>query len=155
MRVQPVRLRLLLITPVRIALGLAAFAVASTGNARPESVALGFAVGAVFLAFAALNDRRSLFLRKRREPGRLPGDVEVDPPWRIAFDAMFPSTAGVTVLAVVAFALGNEVLAAVLGGAVAGMGIASGLSLYPLVTWEHEHGGRLYSAPEAHGYFVG
>ncbi len=155
MSVQPMRLKLALITPIRIVLGLGVLAVASTGNTRGASLGLAFAVGAVFLAFAALNDRRSLLMRRRREPGPLPQDAPHDPPWRIAVDAMFPSTIGVTVLAGIALALGNEVLGAALGGAVAGMGIASAISLYPLLAWEREHAGRLYYARGGHGYFIG
>jgi hypothetical protein len=65
--------------------------------------------------------------------------------WRIALEAALPSTVGVSVLGALGLAAGNEVLAALLAGGVAGMGIASALSLFPLLAWERERGARLYA----------
>ena len=140
-----VRRRLVLITPVRIGLGLALLGVALGGDAPARSVVLAFLVGAVFMALAALADRRALLLRPPREPEPLPSDSVTAADWRIALEAALPSTVGVSVLAAVALAAGNEVLGALLGGSVAGMGIASAVSLVPLLAWERERGKRLYA----------
>jgi hypothetical protein len=143
--VTAVRRRLILITPVRIVLGLALVGVAFGGDAPARSVVLAFLVGAVFIALAALADRRVLLLRPPREPEPLPFDSVPEADWRIALEAAVPSTVGVSVLAAVALAAGNEVLGALLGGAVAGMGIASAVSLVPLLAWEHKQAKRLYA----------
>ena len=140
-----VRRRLVLITPVRIGLGLALLGVALGGDAPARSVVLAFLVGAVFMALAALADRRTLLLRPPREPEPLPPDSVREANWRIALEAALPSTVGVSVLGAVGLATGNEVLAALLAGGVAGMGIASALSLFPLLAWERERGARLYA----------
>jgi hypothetical protein len=144
-RVTPVRRRLALITPVRIGLGLALLGVALGGHAPARSVALAFLVGTVFMALAALADRRALLLRPPAEPKPLPSDSLPEADWRIALEAALPSTVGVGVLGAVAVAAGNEVLGALLAGGVAGMGVASAASLIPLFAWERERGERLYA----------
>ncbi len=140
-----VRRRLVLITPVRIGLGLALLAVALVGDAPARSVALAFLVGAAFMALAALADRRALLLRPPGEPEPLPPDSLPEANWRIALEAALPSTVAVSVLGAVGLAAGNEVLGALLAGGVTGMGIASAVSLLPLLAWERERGVRLYA----------
>jgi hypothetical protein len=143
--VTTVRRRLVLITPVRIGLGLALLGVALGSDTPPRSVVLAFLVGAVFMALAALADRRTLLLRPPREPEPLPPDSVPEANWRVALEAALPSTVGVSVLGAVGLAAGNEVLGALLAGGVAGMGIASAVSLFPLLAWERERGARLYA----------
>lgn len=144
LRVAAARRRLALITPARLALGGVLLAVALTGDTRPRSVVLAFGFGAGFVGFAALADRRGLILRKDEEPERLPVGAIRESNWRVLVHAAYPSTFGVTVLAVIGLVAGNEILGAVLGGAVAGLGIASGVGLVPLLAWERERGIRLY-----------
>src|SRR5437764_11793323 len=91
-RVAPMRLRLLLVTPTRFVLAAGLVGAALAEDARARSVLLAFAVGTVLVAVAALADRRALLLRGDREPGRLPPDAVVDPAWRVAVDAALPST---------------------------------------------------------------
>ena len=141
-----------MITPTRLALGVVFLAAALTGNARPRSVVLAFVVGAALVAFAALADRRSLLLRKESEPKPLRAGTVFDPSWRVVVRAAYPSTFGVAVLALIGLAVGNEVLGALLGGAVAGLGIASGVGLVRLLVWERERGLRLYMASNGRRY---
>jgi preprotein translocase subunit SecY len=67
-----------------------------------------------------------------------------EPSWRAVASAAYPSTLGVSVLAVIALVAGKGILAALLGGVVAGLGVASGIGLVTLLAWEHERGARLY-----------
>ncbi len=127
-----VRRRLVLITPVRIGLGLALLPVALGGDAPARSSVLAFLVGAVFMALAAFADRRALLLRRPREPEPLPSNSVSEADWRIALEAALPSTVGVSVLSVVALAAGNEVLGALLGGCGRGHGDRLGRLALPL-----------------------
>jgi hypothetical protein len=135
-----------LITTARLALGGILLAVALTGDERARSVVLAFVLGAVLVAFAALTDRRGL-LRSQAEPEPLPPSAVRAPSWRVVVDAAYPSTFGVTVLALIALAAGNEVLGAVLGGAVGGLGLASAVGIVPLLAWEQKGAVRLYIGP--------
>jgi hypothetical protein len=119
---------------------------------RPRSVVLAFVFGAALVAFAALADRRSLLLRKDSEPKTLRAGAVFDPSWRVVVHAAYPSTFGVAVLALIGLAVGNDVLGALLGGAVAGLGIASGVGLVRLLVWERERGLRLYIASNGRRY---
>jgi hypothetical protein len=65
----------------------------------------------------------------------------------VVVDAAYPSTFAVTGLAVVGRAAGNEVLAAALAGAVAGLGLAAAVRLVPLLAWERRRAVRLYVGP--------
>ena len=150
MRVAAVRTRLLLIVPIRLVLGVALLSVTFVGDAAARSLILAFLVGAVFIAFSALVDRRSLLLRSRDvEPEPLPAGAVLDPYWRVAFPAAIPSTLGLAALSVVAIVAGEDVLAALLAGAVAGLGVAAAVGLVPLLAWERERAVRLYAG--AHG----
>jgi hypothetical protein len=153
MRVAPVRTRLLLIAPIRIGLSLVLLGVSFAGDARARSLGLAFVVGSVFITFAALADRRSLLLRRGEvEPDLLPEEAVIDPNWRIALTAALPSTVGLSVLSLIAFVAGNEVLGALLAGCVAGLGIPTVIGLFPLLEWEREHAVRLYAGPHGRRY---
>ena len=147
-RVASARRRLALVTPLRLALGLALLGGSFAGDARPRSVGLAFVVGTAFVAFAALADRRALLLRRDVELQPLPAAAVHDPSWRVAFDAALPSTFGVSALAVIALVAAKPILGAVLAGAVAGLGVASAVALVPLAGWEREQGARLYIASD-------
>ena len=154
-RVAAVGASLSLIVPIRLALGVAALIVALAAGARPRSAAAGFALGAAFLAFAALADRRGALLGRSPEPEPLPAAVRLEPWWRVAWQLMLPSTVVVTALAVVTLAAGSLVLGAILGGALAGMGVASAVSWVRLAAWEGQHGLRLFwELGGAHRRFV-
>jgi hypothetical protein len=148
MRVAAVRTRLLLMAPIRIGLGVVLLGASFAGDERPRPVGAAFLVGAVFITFAALADRRSLLLRAGElEPEPLPAGAVRDPYWRIAVTAALPSTIGLSVLSVIALAAGNEVLGALLAGSVAGLGIATLIGLFPLLVWERKRAVRLYVGP--------
>jgi hypothetical protein len=150
MRVAAVRTRLLLIAPIRIGLSVALLGASFAGDARSRSLGLAFAVGAAFITFAALADRRSLLLRgSELDPEPLPAGATRDPYWRVALTAALPSTIGLSVLSVIALAAGNEVLGALLAGSVAGLGISTVIGLFPLLAWERKRAVRLYVG--AHG----
>jgi hypothetical protein len=151
-RVAAARQRLALITPLRLGLGGVFLAFALAGDTAARSVVVAFLVGAAFVAFAALADRRSLLVGRPAQPEALPSGAVRDPGWRVVLDAAYPSTLGVAVLATIGLIAGNEVLGALLGGAVAGLGIASGVGLVPLVAWEREQGVRLYVGPKNSRY---
>jgi hypothetical protein len=148
MRVAAVRTRLLLIVPIRFVLGVALLCLTFVGDTAARSLSLSFLVGAVFIAFAALVDRRSLLLRNRDvEPEPLPAGAVHDPNWRVALAAAIPSTLGLAVFSIVALLAGQDVLAALLGGAVAGLGVAAAIGLVPLLAWERKSAVRLYAGP--------
>ena len=135
------RTRLTLVTPLRLALGLAALGGALAEGAVGDSALAAFALGAAFAAFAIAGDRRSLL--RRDPPALLPQDARLAPAWRAALDAAMPSTVGVAVLIAIALAIGQEVLAALLGGVEAGMAVAGAIAFVQLLDWERREGARL------------
>lgn len=156
MRVAAVRTRLLLIVPIRFALGLALLSLTFVGDEPARSLGLSFLVGTVFIAFAALVDRRSLLLRSRDvEPEPLPASAVRDPHWRVALAAAIPSTLGLAAFSLVALAAGRGVLAALLAGGVAGLGVAAALGLVPLLAWERRSAVRLYAGPHGRRFVDG
>jgi hypothetical protein len=56
------------------------------------------------------------------------------------------------VLSVISLAAGNQVLGALLAGAVLGLGIATVIGLFPLLAWERERSVRLYVGPHGRRY---
>jgi hypothetical protein len=136
------RTRLALVTPLRLVVGAAALAGALAEGAVGSSALAAFALGAAFAAFALGADRRGQLLR-RDPPEPLPQDARLAPPWRAALDAALPSTVGVALLAVIALAIGQQVLAALLGGVEAGMALAGAIALFQLLEWERAQGARL------------
>jgi hypothetical protein len=135
MTVQSLRLRLLLVGPLRLVLS-----VCWLGAARAAGATLvAFAAGAFITAVLASNDPRARLLGGGAEPEQLPAGAQVAPAWRHAVHAAFPSTVGVSVLAAVALSVRPE-LAALLAGVLAGLGLAALLAA-------HGMDGRLYLEP--------
>lgn len=121
--VQSVRMRTLLVAPVRLVLGVVWLAAALVDGAAGTSALLAFATGGLALVFLLFNDPRSRFQRiPQAQP--LPAEAVVAPAWRHALDAAFPSTVGVSVLAAISLAF-EAVLTAFLGGVVVGLGIGA------------------------------
>jgi len=133
----------LVVGPVRLAAGLGLLVLAVALGASRGAAGLAFLAGAFALTFAALGDPRRRFLALGGEPEPLPAGAVLEPPLELARRAVFPSTVGVAALAGVALGLGQEVLAALLAGAVAGMGVAALLSGAELRLAERERGRRL------------
>ncbi|MBA3842454.1 MAG: hypothetical protein H0X39_07510 [Actinobacteria bacterium] len=128
MTVHSYRTRALLVAPIRLLLGLLAAGAAVLAGAAGRSAVLAFVVGALGITFVIFNDPRARFLQRDVEPLPLPAGVEVAPGWRQALAATFPSTVGVSVLAIVAL-FTKPTLAALLGGVCAGLGLAALISL--------------------------
>ena len=114
----------------------------------PPGVATGeFALGAGVLALALLfGGRTPRPLERFADAPPPPAGAAVDGLTRAVRDALFPSTIGVTVLAAAALALDAR-LAALLAGALAGMGTASLANGAQLVWWQRRHGLRLLTGP--------
>jgi hypothetical protein len=141
-RLQSLRERTLLVTPVRVGLGLAWVAVSGVAGADAGAAWLAFFLAAFLTAGVLIADPRSR-LAELKEPVDAPAGAEVDPPLRQALSALVPSTVVVNVLAGVALAR-QPVLTALLGGGSAGMGVAGLAGLSRLGAREARAGGVLY-----------
>ena len=134
-------------------LGIVLVVAAIAAGAATRSALLAFVVGAGVVAFAALADRRGVFLATGGELEPLPGEALVETPVRTVAAAAYPSTLGVSVLTLVALAAGKDVLGALLAGVVAGLGVASGVGLVTLLAWESDRGARLFVARGGRRYY--
>jgi hypothetical protein len=144
-RVREQRLALSVIRLVLAALGLAGSILA---GADAAAAALGAGLGAAICGLALLTDRRWLFFRA---PGAaaLPDDARRAPLGRAVLSGMLPSTVGVAILAAVSLAF-EPLLAAVLAGVLAGMGLVSLASWVEVVLWERRAGVTLYADYDVH-----
>lgn len=145
MLVESVRLRLLLIGPLRLVLGAAWLGAARAAGGSSGETLLAFAAGAFALAFLIANDPRPRFRGAPAEPAALPAGASVAPAWLHAVHAAFPSTVGVSVLAAATLAF-NQTLTALLAGILAGLGLAALLYAYRI-------DGRLYVDPRRGALF--
>lgn len=145
MLVESVRLRLLLIGPLRLVLAVAWLGAARAVGGSGSAALLAFAAGTFATAFLVWNDPRARLRRVRDDPAELPADAGVAPAWRHAVHAAFPSTVGVSALAAVMLAF-NSTLTALLAGILAGLGLAA-------LLWTHSIDGRLYIDPRTGGVF--
>jgi hypothetical protein len=129
--VESIRLRLLLIAPLRLALGIVFLAAARAAGGRPGPTLIAFAAGAFAMVFLVPNDPRARFRRTTSEPAELPADASVAPAWLHVVHAALPSTVGVSVLAAVTLAF-QPTLTALLAGILAGLGLAALLMAYQM-----------------------
>jgi hypothetical protein len=127
--VESVRLRLLLVAPLRLVLGIVLLGMARAVGGASGPMLVAFGVGAFAMAFLVPNDPRARFRRGPGEPADLPADAIVAPAWRHAVHAALPSTVGVSILAVVTLAFAPT-LTALLAGILVGLGLAAGLAAY-------------------------
>ena len=128
MTVHSIQQRMLLVIPIRFGLGLLTLLAAVLAGAARGPALLAFVLGLLGIAFTIFNDPRARFLRRDVEPLPLPADAVVASRARQAFAATLPSTLGVTALAAIAL-VPRPVLAALLGGVCAGLGLAALFSL--------------------------
>jgi hypothetical protein len=126
--VHSLRDRTVLVIPTRLGLGVVWLAAAWARGVRFDAALLAFAVGVFGLVFLAVNDPRRRLAHGELEPLELPEDAILASRLRQALTATIPSTVGVSVLAAVAV-WPQPVLAALLGGVSAGLGIAALLAL--------------------------
>jgi hypothetical protein len=127
--VESIRLRLLLIGPIRLVLAIVLLAAARTAGGSSTGTLVAFAAAALAMAFLLPNDPRARFRRAQDGPAALPGDARVAPAWQHAAHAALPSTVGVTVLAAVILPF-RPTLAALLAGILAGLGLAALYAAY-------------------------
>lgn len=142
LRLQSLRDRTLLVTPVRLGLGLVWAVVAQPAGADAGPAWLAFFVAVFLTAAVLIADPRSR-LAELKDPVEAPPGAEIDRPLRQAVSALLPSTVVVNVLAAVALAR-EPLLTALLGGGSAGMGVAGLAGLARLQAREARAGGRLY-----------
>ena len=145
MTVESVRLRLLLVAPLRLLLGIVFLAAARAAGGATGSTFLAFAAGAFAMAFLVPNDPRARFRGAPGEPAELPANASVAPAWVHAFHASLPSTVGVSILAAVTLAF-QPTLAALLAGTLAGLGLAAAFRAYAIdgSLYVDPHGGELF-----------
>lgn len=124
MTVESVRLRLLLVAPLRLLLSIVFLAAARAAGGTSGATLLAFAAGAFAMAFLVPNDPRTRFRKAPGEPAELPADASVAPAWLHALHASLPSTVGVSILAAVTLAF-QPTLTALLAGILAGLGLAA------------------------------
>jgi uncharacterized membrane-anchored protein YitT (DUF2179 family) len=127
--VESVRLRLLLVAPLRLVLGILFLVAARTVGGASGAILVAFAVGAFAMAFLVPNDPRARF---RQGPGKLadlPPDAVVAPAWLHALHAALPSTVGVSILAAITLTFAPT-LAALLAGILVGLGLAAAFRVY-------------------------
>jgi len=155
------RVQALLIGALRLAIAVAALALARLRGLEPGSTAGLFALGCglLLVALPASVTRRRPERRRPAEAQPLPPGMTPLPHRRALALAMYPSTIGLSAVTAVALVL-SPPLAAVLAGILAGIGLAALYSAGQLALWEHElggrllaergHGGRIFLAPRAH-----
>jgi len=154
------RVQALLIAAVRLAIAVAALALARVRGLEPGPTAGLFALGCGLLLVtlpASVTRRRGR--RRLAEAEPLPPGAAPLPPRRALALAMYPSTIGLAAVTAVALVL-SPALAAVLAGILAGIGLAALYSAGQLALWERElggrllvergHDGRVFLAPRAH-----
>jgi hypothetical protein len=145
MLVESVRLRLLLIAPLRRALSIVWLVAARADGARSAATLIALVAGAFASAFLLTNDPFARFRTAPDKVAELPAGASVAPAWLHVLHAALPSTIGVSVLAAIAL-LFQPTLTALLAGVLAGMGVASLIAVYGL-------DGRLYLDPRTGGVF--
>ena len=153
LRLQSVRDRAVIVAPIRLVVGLLGLVAARAAGASAGQAFLGFAVGVLGFAFAALADPRRRFFTPRDDPRLAPAGVRYESRLEAAAGAIFPSTVGVAVLAAVAL-VSAPTLTALLAGGIAGMGVAAAVSVTRIVAFEHRLGGRLWHDRATDTFYV-
>jgi hypothetical protein len=139
--------RLMLVAPIRFALGAACTLLAWAVGARGAVAAVAFALGCVGLAAAALSDRRAVLLgRPERVP--VPDDALYAGRLETALAACLPSAVALTVFSLMALLL-EPTLAALLAGGIAGLGLAGLVSGLRVALQEREEQAELFVAKGA------
>lgn len=140
-------------TPVRIGLGLVGLSLASSFAPDRGPALIGFALGTIGLTVAALADPRNRFFQAQSAaPRALPDRARCASNWQMTRAKLFPSTVGVSLLTTAALAF-EPVLAAILAGALAGMGLASLVTGVNLLWTERQEGVQVF-ADDRGGLFV-
>ncbi|MEO8273542.1 MAG: hypothetical protein ABI620_05720 [Chloroflexota bacterium] len=138
--VVPLALRARVLASIRGGLSVLGGVAAVLVGAQPETVLLGWAVGAVLVTIILAGDRRG---RRSTAPEPLPGEAVHESWGAIARTDVFPSTVGVGLLTLFALTF-NPVLAAVMGGILGGMALMTIVSWVQVAVAERRLGGVLY-----------
>jgi hypothetical protein len=102
-----------------------------------------FALGALLLLFAVYGgDRRHRSALKFESPDQAPPDARIESRGRGLVRAAYPSTIGLTILAVIAL-LPQPGLAALLAGILGGLGVMSLVGAARLASWERSRRARI------------
>jgi hypothetical protein len=139
---------LMMISGIRLVLAALGLAGSILAGADAAAAALGAGLGAAVCGLALLTDRRWLFLRAP-SAASLPDDARRAPLGRAVLSGTLPSTAGVAILAAASLAF-EPLLAAVLAGVLAGMGLVSLASCVEVVLWERRAVVALYADYDVH-----
>jgi hypothetical protein len=128
----------LVLAPIRLGLAALGLLAALLVGADGAVAGTAFAFGAGVTFALLLTDRRSILARRPAVEPMPPGALHG--PWsRVVLSQLFPSTAGLTVLAAVSIGL-DGALTAALAGLIAGMGLAAVVSSLRIAGWERrEH----------------
>jgi len=133
-------------------LGAAGFVVEEAAGAPAGPAVATFWVGALGIAVVVLNDPRRRLARQRQTMEPLPASAVVMMRFEAVARAVYPSTAGLVVLVGISVGLGRGLLAALLCGFLAGLGVASLVSGIGFLLRERRsgceyyagHGGEIY-----------
>jgi hypothetical protein len=137
--------RALLVTPIRILGALGLLLAVRWAGGDPDVVGGAFLLGALGLVVAALLDPRSRFLHSTGAALPAPPDARFATRPQLIREAVLPSSVGVAALTLVALGF-DTTLAALLAGVLAGLGAASALGAFRVLSWERAHGLRLFDA---------
>ena len=138
----------------RLALGAAGYAASVAAGAEPRPAAAALAFGTGVTAVALISDRRWLLFR-RPDVEPLPAGATRSGLLRGIASGLLPSTVGVAMLLAIALFF-EPLLAAVLAGVLAGMGLVALMSLVDLLLRERDESTRLYAdAANAARRYVG
>jgi hypothetical protein len=143
---------LLVLTPIRLGLGLAGLGAAAVVG-RPGPALLAFGVGTLGAAIALSADPRYSRDRLGEVPPLPPGPRYASR-LEIAVAGVFPSTAGVAVLTAIAL-LFDATLAGLLAGVLAGMAASGFIAWINLDTIERGQNYRLYLERPGKRVFAG
>jgi hypothetical protein len=139
------------VTPIRFALAAIGLAAAIVEGDRPRPAMLAFILGAAGGAFFVLADPRRRWGADRESTiEEAPLDYGLEPWWRGALRATLPSTAGLAALSAIALAF-SYVLAALLAGIIAGLGVAGLVAAYQVALEERRVGGQLVTDRQSPG----
>jgi hypothetical protein len=151
-RLARVSTQLLVLTPIRLVLGLAGLGAAALLGPRGPAL-LAFAVGAVGAAIALSADPR--YSRDRLgEVPPVPAGVDYFSKGELAATGVLPSTVGVAVLTAIALFF-DATLAAFLAGVLGGMAVAGFIAWLNLDAIERRNGYRLYLERPGKRVFAG
>ena len=147
------RSQALLIAVVRLTLAVAGLG-ASIARGIQGGAAIGvFALGALLLLLSVYGGgRRQRSALKFQNSGPVPPDARLEGWARSLAIAAYPSTIGLTVLAVLAL-WPQPILTALLAGILGGLGVMSLIGLARLSSWERERGVRIFVQPKTDRVF--